>query len=388
MEYTFITDTQALNDFCQQAIKAPAIAVDTEFVRTRTLYPKLGLIQIYDGKQLVLVDPLSIDDFSSLQALLTNPKLVKVLHSCSEDLEAFWHALKVIPTPIFDSQFAASIVGMGPALGYAKLVEIMLGVVVDKGESRTDWIARPLSEQQCVYAANDVLYLFQLYPELKAKVEEQQKLPWVYAEIEHLARKKQSELPLDAVYLTIKNNWKLAGKQLLTLKHLAAWRTQTARERDLALNFVVREENLIEIAKRQPITMNNLRSIQGMNPHEIRIHGQTLLAIVAECDGLDAASVPPKVERVNFYPEYKNTHSQVKKICEKIANELEVPIELMGSKKQLNQLFKWCWFDIDETKALGLLPDLLSGWRREYLVPELLKVDNLRAAVSQIEGAE
>ncbi|MEP2603560.1 MAG: ribonuclease D, partial [Paraglaciecola sp.] len=178
MQYTFITDTQALNDFCLQASKEQAIAVDTEFVRTRTLYPKLGLIQIYDGKQLVLVDPLSIDDFSSLQSLLTNPKVVKVLHSCSEDLEAFWHALKVVPAPIFDSQFAASIVGMGPALGYAKLVEMMLGVVVDKGESRTDWIARPLSEQQCAYAANDVLYLFQLYPELKSKVEQQQKLPW------------------------------------------------------------------------------------------------------------------------------------------------------------------------------------------------------------------
>ncbi|MEP2653148.1 MAG: ribonuclease D [Paraglaciecola sp.] len=388
MQYTFITDTQALNDFCQQASKEQAIAVDTEFVRTRTLYPKLGLIQIYDGKQLVLVDPLSIDDFSSLQSLLTNPKVIKVLHSCSEDLEAFWHALKVVPAPIFDSQFAASIVGMGPALGYAKLVEMMLGIVVDKGESRTDWMARPLSEQQCVYAANDVLYLFQLYPELKAKVEQQQKLQWVYAEIEQLGRKKQSELPLDAVYLTVKNNWKLSGKSLLTLKHLAAWRTKTARERDMALNFVVREENLIEIARRQPITKNDLRGIQGMNPHEIRIHGQTLLAIVSECDGMDSGSYPANIERINLFPEYKNTHSRVKKICEQVATELEVPIELMGSKKQLNQLFKWCWSNFDETKALGLMPDLLSGWRKKYLIPELLKVDNLKAAISQIEEAK
>lgn len=388
MQYTFITDTQALNDFCKQASKQPAIAVDTEFVRTRTLYPKLGLIQLYDGNQLVLVDPLSIDDFSSLQALLTDPNVVKVLHSCSEDLEAFWHALQVMPTPVFDSQFAASIVGMGPALGYAKLVETMLGVAVDKGESRTDWIARPLSKQQCVYAANDVLYLFQLYPELKAKVEQQQKLEWVYAEIEHLARKKQSVFPLEAVYLTVKNNWKLSGKYLLTLKHLAAWRTKTARERDLALNFVVREENLIEVAKRQPITKNDLRSIQGMNPHEIRIHGQTLLAIVAECDALDSSHIPPNIERINMYPEYKNTHAQVRKICEKVAAELDVPVELMGSKKQLNQLFKWCWLNFDETKALGMLPDLLSGWRTNYLVPELLKVDNLKAAISQIEETE
>ena len=172
MQYNFITSNQALADFCQQASQAEAIAVDTEFVRTRTLYPQLGLIQIYDGKQLVLVDPLSIDDFSSLTELLTNPNVVKILHSCSEDLETFWHAFKVMPSPIFDSQFAASIVGMGPALGYAKLVEIMLDVIVDKGESRTDWLARPLRDEQCDYAAKDVLYLFQLYPELKARVEE------------------------------------------------------------------------------------------------------------------------------------------------------------------------------------------------------------------------
>ena len=381
MQYTLITDNQGLTDFCQQASQVNTIAVDTEFVRTRTLYPQLGLIQLYDGNQLVLVDPQGIDDFSSLNALLTNPDVVKVLHSCSEDLETFWHVLKVMPTPIFDSQFAASIVGMGPALGYAKLVDIMLGVTVDKGESRTNWLARPLTEQQCAYAANDVLYLFQLYPELKAKVEQQHKLAWVYAEIQHLAVKKQSLMPLDSVYLGSKNNWKLSGKSLLTLQRLVAWGTKTAREKDLALNFVVREENLVEIARRMPKNQNALRAIPSMSHHEIRIHGQRLLAIVAECEDVNPTAYPANIERVNVYPEYKNTLSTVRKICENIAEKLDVPIELVGSKKQLNQLFKWCWFEIDETRELGMLPDLLSGWRKEFFLPELLKVDNLKQAI-------
>ncbi|MCF2949773.1 ribonuclease D [Paraglaciecola aquimarina] len=380
MQYTFITDDQALNEFCLQASQVEAIAVDTEFVRTRTLYPKLGLIQIYDGQQLVLVDPLCIKDFSALKALLTNPDVVKVLHSCSEDLETFWHAFKVMPAPIFDSQFAASIVGMGTSLGYAKLVEQMLGVIVDKGESRTDWIARPLREEQCAYAANDVLYLFQLYPELKSKVEAQNKLAWVYSEIELLSIKKQTPMPLENVYLGMKNNWKLSGRAVLILRKLAAWRTATARTRDMALNFVVREEHLIEIARQQPLTKNALRDIQGMNPHEIRIHGDALVEIVTDCQQTDPKLYPPRVERLNDFEENKNTVSAVRKICADIAAKNDIPVELVGSKKQINQLLKWCWFNTDETRALKMQPDLISGWRKPLFESALLKVPSLKLA--------
>jgi ribonuclease D len=385
MEYNFITSNQALAEFCQQASLAEAIAVDTEFVRTRTLYPQLGLIQIYDGKQLVLVDPLVIDDFSSLTDLLTNPKVVKILHSCSEDLETFWHAFKVMPSPVFDSQFAASIVGMGPALGYAKLVDMMLDITVDKGESRTDWLARPLRNEQCDYAAKDVLYLLQLYPELKSRVEDQNKLAWVFAEIAHLATKKQTSIPLNSVYLTIKNNWKLSSKAVLILKKLAAWRMSTARQRDMALNFVVREENLVSIATLQPTSKNELRAIQGMNPHEVRIHGDAMLGIVAECQNVSEEAYPPRVKRLNDIENYKNTASSVKKLCLSIAEKYAIPPELVGSKKQINQLLKWCWFNQDETREMGLQPDLLSSWRRALIIGDLINIDALNLSSELLE---
>lgn len=385
MEYKFVTDNQTLADFCQQASSAQAIAVDTEFVRTRTLYPQLGLIQVYDGKQLVLIDPLAIEDFSSLTGLLINPNVIKVLHSCSEDLETFWHAFKVMPTPIFDSQFAASIVGMGPALGYAKLVDIMLEITVDKGESRTDWLARPLREQQLDYAAKDVLYLFQLYPELKQRVEQQNKLSWVYQEMAHLATKKQTAIPLDSVYLTIKNNWRLSRKALLILQKLAHWRTATARKRDMALNFVVREENLVAIATSQPKSKNELRAIQGMNPHEVRIHGDALLAIVADCDHVAEDEYPARVKRLNDIEDYKNTAATIKKLCQKVAEENAIPPELVGSKKQINQLLKWCWMNEDETRDMGLLPDLISNWRGNLMLEELAKIETLQLSSMSIE---
>ncbi|MFT4937655.1 MAG: ribonuclease D [Paraglaciecola sp.] len=377
MSYTFITTNEALHTFCVQASDVPAIAVDTEFVRTRTLYPQIGLIQIYDGRQLVLVDPLAISDFTSLTELLVNPNVVKILHSCSEDLETFWHALKVIPEPIFDTQFAASIVGMGSSLGYAKLVEEMLDIKVDKGESRTDWLARPLRDEQCDYAAKDVLYLFQLYPELKQRTVEQHKLLWVYDEIRALANKKKTNVPLDMVYLGFKHNWQLQGKSLYILQRLAAWRVETARVRDLALNFVVREQHLLEVARRQPKNKSELHEIEGLTAQEIRIHGETILNIIAESNTKDSGDYPDRIERLTQMNGYKQTSAAVRQVCSDVAEQLKVPIELVGSKKQMNQLIKWCWFKQDETRAMGLIPDLINGWRKPYFYIALTKIEAL-----------
>jgi ribonuclease D len=387
MQYTYVNNQQALDEFCHQASSAPAIAVDTEFVRTRTLYPKLGLIQIYDGKSLVLVDPLAIDDCSSLKALLTNQKVVKVLHSCSEDLETFWHAYGLVPSPVFDTQFAASLVGMGTSLGYAKLVETMLGEVLDKGESRTDWLARPLSSQQLEYAANDVWFLFDLYPALLEQVNAQNKLDWVYSEMALLATKKCTAALPEYAYLGFKNNWKLSGRSLYLLQMLAKWRLNRARTKDMALNFVVKEQNLWNIAKLQPQTKQALSNIQGMGHHEVRIHGDELLEIVNQAQQADPSQFPPRVERLTDYDAYKNTVASIKTICQNIADTEHIPIELVGSKKQVNQLIKWCWFDQDETRLHGLVPDLINGWRGAMFTEKLLSNQNLNLASAMTEEA-
>ena len=367
MDYKFITDSNELERFCQQAKQAGAIALDTEFVRTRTLYPRLGLIQVYDGQELVLIDPLEIDDFSAFNALLTDPDVVKVLHSCSEDLETFWTSLGVVPSPIFDTQFAACVLNMGPTLGYANLVELMLDVKLDKGESRTDWIARPLRPEQCVYAANDVYYLWQVYPQLKEKVEAIGRLDWVYNEMAALSQKKKNAMPAELAYLTVKNNWQVHGKQLYVLKKLAAWRVEKAREKDLALNFVVREQNLLEVAKRLPKHKGALFNISGMLPQEVRKHGEALLNMVEEAADVPPELYPPSIERLIEYPGFKKVAAQIRTLCQEKADELSIPVEIMGSKKQINQVLKWLWFDLDDTREVGLKPDLLIGWRQPYL---------------------
>ena len=378
MQYQFITHDQELADFCEQAGKADALAVDTEFVRTRTLYPKLGLIQLYDGQSLVLVDPLEITNFTPLTELLTDPSVVKILHSCSEDLETFWHNLGVMPAPIFDSQFAACILNMGPTLGYANLVELMLGEKLDKGESRTDWLARPLREEQCHYAANDVYYLWQIYPRLKAEIEQQGRAQWIFDEMQLLANKKRTQLPSDLAYLTIKNNWQLHGRALYLLKALAQWRVEQARKRDLALNFVVKEHNLVEVAKRQPGSKGALFGINGMTPQEARINGDALLEIVASGKEVPPEMYPASIERLIEYPGYKKISAAIRTLCLEVAQQQSIPVEVVGSKKQINQLLKYIWFDLDENKEMGLTPDLVSGWREALLKPGIEKITGIK----------
>lgn len=374
MQYTLIDNTEELNDFCQQAIIKPAIAVDTEFVRTRTLYPRLGLIQIYDGATLALIDPLNIDDFSALVALLADTNVVKVMHSCSEDLETFWHSLSVVPAPVFDTQFAACLLNMGATLGYAHLIEQMLGLKLDKGESRTDWIARPLTEQQCQYAANDVLYLFQIYPKLHQQIVELDRLEWVYQEIQQLALKKTMILDASNAYLTVKNNWKLRGVSLYALQLLTKWRLEQARKRDLALNFVVRESNLVEIARSLPTNKGAVFAIDGMTPQEARIHGEALLAIVNEAKQAPSDLYPPDISRLMERSTFKKVSAEIRELCIKKAQQLSIPVEVLGSKKQIQHVLKNHWKLLDELQQAGVVPDLLCGWRASLLAPELQQI--------------
>ncbi|MBN7821993.1 ribonuclease D [Bowmanella sp. Y57] len=377
MSYQMITQSSQLAEYCRRATTKPFIAVDTEFVRTRTLYPQLGLIQLYDGEQLALVDPLAVEDLSKLTELLVNPSVVKVLHSCSEDLETFWTAMQVIPTPLFDTQFAAGLLNLGTSLGYAKIVEQRLGVSLDKGESRTDWLARPLSEQQLDYAANDVLYLHGLYPELAKEVDALGRTQWIYDEMNQLANKKRSELPDEYAYLNIKNNWQLKGKALLVLKELASWRQQKAKSKNLALNFVFKEQFLVELAKRQPSQKNALFATPGIPPQDVRRHGDELLAIIQRCQVIDSEHYPAKIERLVDFSAYKRVSQSIRQLCEEIAGGLSLPVEMLGSKKQINQLLKWLWFDLEEGKLTSLKPDLLCGWRGPLL----------KDGLSQIVGA-
>ena len=250
--YNLITSNDALAQCCQHALAQPVIALDTEFVRTRTFYPALGLVQLYDGQQTSLIDPLTITQWQPFIELLTAPNVMKLLHAGSEDLEIFWHEFGVVPTPFVDTQIAASFSGYPLSTGYAKLVFDKLGIELDKSETCTDWIARPLSQQQCYYAAADVYYLLPMATQLLADVDTADRLAAVKEESAALAEKRSQTQDVELAYLDIKNAWQLEGQQLVALQKLATWRVNYAKRKNLALNFVVREENLFAVAQKLP----------------------------------------------------------------------------------------------------------------------------------------
>lgn len=376
MQYQYINSQAEFDACCSAAAEATYIALDTEFVRTRTFYPSLGLIQMNDGKQLSLIDVQAVQNWDSFIALLKNTQVIKVLHSCSEDLEVFWHHFGAMPEPIFDTQFAAGLCGYGTSMGYARLVDAMLGVALDKGESRTDWLQRPLSDKQLAYAANDVIYLFQLFPLLHEKLEEMGRTQWVFAELAQLAQKKIHTIPADFHYLQIKNNWQLQGKSLAVLKALAAWRISTARERDIALNFVLKEAAVLEIAQKQPCDKGKLAQLGCMYGRELRLYGEDIVALVRQTLKMERDQYPPRIERLSERSGYKQTLQTLKDICLAVAEKENIPPELLASKNQLNHLLKWHWFTVNEFAVNQILPDLACEWRKPLVFEALMSALN------------
>ncbi|MDF7669623.1 ribonuclease D [Orbaceae bacterium ESL0721] len=277
--YRIIKTDEELTNYCS-GIK-DRIAIDTEFIRIRTFYPKLGLIQLFDGESIALVDPLTITVWDPFVALLADHHIQKYLHACSEDIDVFQHYFDLIPTPIIDSQILASFLDNPLSTGYATLVKKYLGVELDKSEVRTNWLQRPLTDKQCAYAINDVLYLIPLVERLKALLLDSGWLNAAYEECELAVDRKRIVIDPNYAYLQIKNGWQLNGKGLALLQRLASWRYNLAKSCNIALNFVLQEELLWKIARYKPSSLAELASL-GLKGKDIRLYGEKILALLYE----------------------------------------------------------------------------------------------------------
>lgn len=360
ISYLWVSDDRQLAEICEQANQAEAVALDTEFIRTRSFYPKLGLIQLFDGKQVSLIDPTEISDFSPFIRLLANENVIKVLHACSEDLEVFECRFNQLPTPLVDTQVIANFLNLDSSIGFAKLVAHYLDIELDKGASRTDWLARPLSETQLQYAAADVYYLLPIYQQMQPALLATSWAEAVKEECQFLLDKRKHTEDPNKAYQHIANAWRLEPPQLAVLQMLAKWRLEEAQKRDLALNFVVKEAALYEIARMQPKHTSQL--LEFMHPNEVRIHGKKILRLVEQGVATLPEGYPSKITRLVDQKGYKYALQAMQQKLAEI-RPLDLPLELLASKRQLNQLFKWhCEGENQADKQ----PELLSGWRQEY----------------------
>jgi ribonuclease D len=367
-EYLYIEKQEQLNTYCQLAKQADVLALDTEFVRTRTLRSHLGLIQVFDGREVALIDPLCGLDLEPFWQLLSDPSIVKVLHSCHEDLEVFKYYANRLPMPLFDSQIAGQFLFQGKVLGFGAMVSQELGIDLDKGEARTNWLKRPLSDSQMHYAMNDVKYLLPLYHKLNEQLQDAGLQQYNLDEAKLKVTQKSVDKNTDRLYLDFGNAWQLSSRELAILQELATWRLSVAQEKDSALGFVVKDATLFSIAQRKPTDLNSLRSIPDINPHEVRIHGKALLVHVAKGKQIPDDLCPVKVPRLTDYPTYKQSFKALKQAVTVRSVELGVPMELLATKKQLNQWIKWVW-----KVAYAEPSDFELSWRYELLEPVLLK---------------
>lgn len=362
MSYQMITDNQQLADFCHTVPAGATLALDTEFIRTQTYLPKLALIQLYAGDALVLVDPLTITQWQPLQQLLQRPDVVKIIHSCSEDLEAFASVGLLPIAPMVDTQVAVELLGWGSSMGYAKLVAQLLSINVDKSESRTDWLARPLATTQLEYAANDVLYLWQLWPQLQASLSAAQ-MQLLLADAELWQSRRERNWPLRLRYLDLKNSWQFQGIELAIMQLLCEWRHDYAVRHDVAMGLVLKDGPLYELAKRRPKTLEQLSRIEGLAPRDIRRHGELWLSMIARCHQAGVNAWPAPFYHGMDQTAFKTLQQTLADALKAAAEAAKIPASVLSVKRQQAEYINWCWRISDEERAELPLPELLLGWR-------------------------
>ncbi len=358
-EYHYIDGQAALITACQRWQSASFLALDTEFIRRDTFYPIAGLIQVGCFGECWLIDPLAIEDWGDFTALLNNAGIVKVLHSCCEDLEVFDRLCGVLPAPLLDSQIGAGLAGIGEGLSYQKLVAACLDVHVEKGETRSDWLQRPLTPSQCHYAALDVAYLQQIYPMIRQRLEEQGRLNWWQEDCQQLIGQAEQPAADDKYYQRNKSLWKLNGTQRLALRQLCSWREQRARERDMPRGRILKDPVCFDVARRLPVNHADLAAVKDLAPGTLRRYGEQILAIVDAARNAPASDYPEPGPRP-LSGEQNQRLGYLRQCVEHCAEQLDIPAGLLCRKRDLEVLIRQ-----------GRLPDSFGQWRSRLLADDL-----------------
>ena len=360
ISYQIIQQDAQLKQLCEQARHYSVVALDTEFERVRSYYAKLGLIQLYFGADVALIDPLTITDWQPFIALLADANVLKILHASGEDIEIFHQQFQQIPAPMLDTQIMANFLGFPQSAGFALLAQHYLQVELDKKASRTDWLKRPLSERQLNYAAADVYYLLPIYQKMAAAMANSEWKTAIQQECELFAQKRCRQISPEKAYLDIGNAWRLNRKALNNLKFLAKWRFQEGIKRNIALNFIVSSEGLVQMAIHEPVHTAQLLDL-GLHPMEIKRYGKKLLLLLEQAKRVPPEQYPDLIENISERPHYKKYLNLLHKELKAMLRN-KVPLQLVASKKALHQFLKWYWLGQSKQK----LPDLLCGWRAVY----------------------
>jgi ribonuclease D len=351
-----ITDTPTLTSFCDELRSAPYIAVDTEFLREKTYHAVLCLVQLGHGERFAAVDALAPGiDLAPLLALMSDPNIVKVFHSAGQDVEIFLKLSGSVPTPLFDTQIAATVCAFGEQPGYATLVKELLGVALDKASQATDWSIRPLTDRQLDYALGDVIHLCPIYETLLQRLAETGRDAWVKEEMDALLDESHYVTDPQEAWRRIKIR-RPSRESLVVLRELAAWRERTAMERDLPRNWVIRDDALGEIAQHLPRDRKQLARTRGLkDPIARGKDGQTLLDLVQQALESPKDEWPTLPERRERLSGHEAMVALLQALLKLRCEAEGVAMKLVATRSELDLL------------ATAEEPDVraVHGWRRE-----------------------
>mgnify|MGYP001817096280 FL=1 len=368
MSWQMITSDAEVAELLSRSMDSSAVMVDTEFMRRNTFYPQVALLQLCfdDGTlegQAILIDPLELRDVAPLQAMLTRPGLVKVLHSASEDLEVFQRWLGECPEPLFDTQRAAALLNLGFGLGYAALVKLICDVELPKGETRSDWLQRPLTQSQCDYAAQDVTWLLSVWRELQARCREQGKLDWVLSDgVDTVSAARSSGV--NGYHRRIKNAWKLDPRQLNALAAMCEWRETTARIRDLPRGWIVVDKVCLQLAQQRPRSREAMRSAIDIPPAALRRYGDELLELVSRQEEVPDAMLPEPLPRP-LDARQRDLLKSLKARVREISSDLGTAPEILLQSADYELLVRGA------AGAVSSTPRHWQGWRLERVIEPL-----------------
>jgi ribonuclease D len=360
-EIQYIDSAPELARFCLQLAGTGWFALDTEFLREKTYYPKLCLLQVATPDSVACIDPLALDTLDPILDLVFDPGITKVMHSARQDMEIFYHLRGAAPGPVFDTQVAALLLGYPDQIGYGNLVSEVLNVRLEKLHTRADWSIRPLTQDQVSYAADDVIYLVDVYLNLRNRLVERGRLEWLDEDFARLSSDALYSNPPEDAWLRVKGGNRLNGAALAVLQALAGWRETLAQQRDRPRGWILRDDALLEIARHRPASLEALGRIRGMQEAFIRHNGEQVIGLVAAAGKQRPAPPADGGSRLQLTPAQDALVDVMSAVVRLSGAEHAINPAVLATRKQLERLVSG---DADV--------EILHGWRRK-LVGERLQ---------------
>ena len=374
MDYLYIDNDAALAGFCARLGEASYCAIDTEFIRESTYYAELALIQVGCDGHFGCIDPLAIEDFTPFVELLAKPELLKVFHSCSQDLEILYQKFGAVPTPVFDTQLAASVLGYNHQISYADLVQQICGVTLEKKYTRANWMRRPLTADELDYAMDDVRYLLKVYEQMKEQLQSNRRANWMDRDLRAMTDPAKYEVDLSQLWKRLKGVQKLKGERLQIASDLCRWREGLAQQQNRPRRWVAKDDALIQLARQKPASMDDLKSIPELPEKTVRRHGSELLAIIAGAARVDPAEWPQADKIANLSKLQLALGDCLMALCRVIAEENDIALATLALRK-----------DIDNLILNPKSSRLTQGWRFTMAGEKLLEFIHGQSILSVVD---